>query len=558
MLDGCQWRKDTMKKNTKQDSIQTSDPINDTKEKEIVSPEVLKVNDTESVVVNEPDNCAIKPLDTPTPKAPLEEPKESTSVATTNDSQSNSEKMTTIQNSAPEVTPPSEPKVIDLTAIADFFNQDSKSKTQDSFNQLYDELIKNYSEKEIMLKLLNSTFDSNQTSFLSGSTTIIKKIRNLFQDSWDKDLAKISAQLDKNETAKSLLLQLNMSINPIYLLYGYRANFGNGIAGSTDEEIVKRIGNLVHNDLNQEAYKIADYIMRYKELQCSLPADIFDSKRNLGKLQGLLIKSDYLFTIYASKLKDNSFFKDYCSRSVALADSESQLKLKDQQISDNEENLHQTRNQLGVANSDNEMLKSKNERLSWDKEAVEREKITLEAAVKVQKSAKEDVEKLNYELKENSQKLQIDLQSIQESLACCKKLLADTEADLGIIKKDRDKYKSQLDSSESNIKREAYSSLIKKLSSVFDDLSKFCLQGSDLSMDDAKMCCSTIEEMLKKLAEFGIQRFGSIDEIVEFNAVEHNPVETISNHDSVQICEFGWKIDDQVIVKAEVKKPEGK
>lgn len=57
------------------------------------------------------------------------------------------------------------------------------------------------------------------------------------------------------------------------------------------------------------------------------------------------------------------------------------------------------------------------------------------------------------------------------------------------------------------------------------------------------------------LAEIGLKKLGSLDEIVEYNSALHNPVsESISNGEKVKVTGFGWEINGEVFIKVPVER----
>ena len=104
--------------------------------------------------------------------------------------------------------------------------------------------------------------------------------------------------------------------------------------------------------------------------------------------------------------------------------------------------------------------------------------------------------------------------------------------------------------------------LVQKVSTPFYYLSMFCQEFNDtqtLSEESVPFFIDTINQLESAFALMGAKKFGKLDEIVKYDSSIHEPMGgNLANGDSAKITEPGWKIEDEVFIKAKVEKVEDK
>lgn len=104
--------------------------------------------------------------------------------------------------------------------------------------------------------------------------------------------------------------------------------------------------------------------------------------------------------------------------------------------------------------------------------------------------------------------------------------------------------------------------LVQKVSSPFYYLSMFCQEFNEtqsLSEESAPFFVDTINQLESAFALMGAKKFGKLDEIIKYDASIHEPMGgNLANGDSAKITEPGWKIEDEIFIKAKVEKVEDK
>ncbi len=102
--------------------------------------------------------------------------------------------------------------------------------------------------------------------------------------------------------------------------------------------------------------------------------------------------------------------------------------------------------------------------------------------------------------------------------------------------------------------------LIQKISSPFYYLSMFCQEFNEtqqLSEESAPFFIDTINQLESAFALMGAKKYGKLDEIVKFDSMLHEPQGgNLANGDFAKITEPGWKIEDEIFIKAKVEKSE--
>lgn len=104
--------------------------------------------------------------------------------------------------------------------------------------------------------------------------------------------------------------------------------------------------------------------------------------------------------------------------------------------------------------------------------------------------------------------------------------------------------------------------LVQKVSTPFYYLSMFCQEFNDtqtLSEESVPFFIDTINQLESAFALMGAKKFGKLDEIVKYDSSIHEPMGgNLANGDSAKITEPGWRIEDEVFIKAKVEKVEDK
>lgn len=173
----------------------------------------------------------------------------------------------------------------------------------------------------------------------------------------------------------------------------------------------------------------------------------------------------------------------------------------------------------------------------------EYDKLKIDSATK----EKADEDYIN-QLEDQKEKLEKDLEALKADMALKTHKLSEMA--------------SEKASSRTEARSTTMKNLVQKVSSPFYYLSMFCQEFNEtqsLSEESSPFFVDTVNQIESAFALMGAKKVGKLDEIVKYDTSIHEPMGgNLANGDACKITEPGWKIEDEVFIKAKVEKVEDK
>ena len=171
-----------------------------------------------------------------------------------------------------------------------------------------------------------------------------------------------------------------------------------------------------------------------------------------------------------------------------------------------------------------------------------------------------DYEQLRNESAQKEKEDEDFINKLEDEKEKLNKELEALKADFALKSHKLSEMASEKESTGSEARATTMKNLVQKISSPFYYLSMFCQEFNEtqrLSEESAPFFIDTINQLESAFALMGAKKFGKLDEIVRFDSMIHEPQGgNLANGDSAKITEPGWKIEDEIFIKAKVEKSE--
>ena len=123
---------------------------------------------------------------------------------------------------------------------------------------------------------------------------------------------------------------------------------------------------------------------------------------------------------------------------------------------------------------------------------------------------------------------------------------------------------ARLKTASANTESKAKNSLLKDIVSGINEqiyyLAQFhavLVETSTLDAESIELFGDVLDELTSALFDVGAERYGDLGETVEYDSSLHESSDILSNGDKVRTTGYGWKIEDEPYIKANVESIEG-
>lgn len=164
------------------------------------------------------------------------------------------------------------------------------------------------------------------------------------------------------------------------------------------------------------------------------------------------------------------------------------------------------------------------------------------------------------EMEVDNDRMQDELTEVTAQLDELKTTYAALQSDYSLKNNELMRLKNMTAQKEETARVDMMHELVSGINEQFFYLTLFCLELKDtgkLEPESIELYADTLSKIDNVLAKLGIKKIGVIDQTVSYDASIHVSTDTkLSNGDKVVISGYGWKIGEEVYLKAPVEKGE--
>lgn len=174
------------------------------------------------------------------------------------------------------------------------------------------------------------------------------------------------------------------------------------------------------------------------------------------------------------------------------------------------------------------------------------ERIVIENDIRIS-----EIQEENRDIKKANQSLESELNELRQKLSSL-------ESDLSLKASEVKRLRDEAEKKESDARHSLLCELIAGLNDQLYYLTCFYLdlkETGHLEPETVGLFEDTLNSIDSCLSELGVQKIGVIDQQIKYDASLYSSSDgAIANGETVKVCGYGWKIDDEIYMKAPVEK----
>lgn len=134
------------------------------------------------------------------------------------------------------------------------------------------------------------------------------------------------------------------------------------------------------------------------------------------------------------------------------------------------------------------------------------------------------------------------------------------QSDFSLKDNELERLKDIADKNKEKARADIMKELVSGINDQFFYLTMFYLELKEtgrLELENIELYADTLEKIDNVLLDLGIKKIGFIDQTVAYDSTVHRSTNAkIANGEQVKVSGYGWKIDDEIYIKAPVEKGE--